>query len=101
MSYRRDLKRVRRARKLAKRQQRQLAQLELLGITAVTLHTTTGRLTIAIERQTGSPLVDTLRESLRDRRRALQAEARQLRQVWQANERLSAPTASAGETPLP
>ncbi len=101
MSYRRDLERVRRARKLAKQQQRQLLTLELEGIVAITLHSATQTLTVAIERPDGAQVVTTLQEALRDHRRALKTEARQLRQVWQANERLSAPAAGAGEAPLP
>ena len=82
MSYRRDLKELRRAQQLAKRQQRQLATLELAGLTAVTLHTHAGQLTIAIERLPGAPIVDVLREALRERRQALAAEAQQVRQDW-------------------
>lgn len=89
MSYRRDLKDLRRAGNLAKRQQRQLATLELAGLTAVTLHTHAQHLTIAIERLTGAPLVDVLREALRDRRQACAAEAQQVRQVWLEGEWLA------------
>jgi len=100
MSYRRDLKHLRRAGKLAKRQQRQLVTLELAGLTAVTLHANSQQLTIALERLSGAPLVDILREALRDRRQAFAAEARQVRQAWLEDEclegRLTPPA-----TPLP
>ena len=88
MSDRRDLQQLRRAGKRAKRQQRRLAQLELAGLTAVTLHAHTQQLTVIIERATGAPLVDVLREALRDRRQAFQAEARQVRQDWLEGETL-------------
>lgn len=99
MSYRRDLKRLHRAQKLAKRQQHQLATLELAGLTAITLHTHAGQLTIAIERLAGASLVDILQEALRDRRRVLQTEARQLLQDWQESEQLRAPQPSAADAP--
>ena len=101
MSYRRDLQQLRRARKLAKRQQRQLATIELVGITAVTLHANWEHLTIAVERLTAAPFVDILREALRDRRQALQQEARQLRRDWLEGERLDARPAPAAGPPLP
>lgn len=86
MSNRRDLKQLRRAGKLAKYQQRQLAMLELAGITAVTLYAHNQHLTIAIERPTGAPLVDVLREALRDRRQAFKTEAQQVRHAWLEDE---------------
>lgn len=101
MSYRRDLRQLRRARKLAKRQQRQLATIELVGITAVTLHANWEYLTIAVERLTAAPFVDILREALRDRRQALQAEARQLRRDCLEGERLDAGLAPVTAPPLP
>ena len=38
-------------------------------------------------------MVDTLLQTLRDRRRALKTEAQQLREDWQESEALQAPTA--------
>lgn len=101
MSYRRDLKQLRRASKLARRQQRQLANLELAGLTAVTLHAHTQHLTIAIERLTGAPLVDVLREALRDRRQACEAEARQVHQTWLEDELLEGRLIPPAPSPLP
>jgi hypothetical protein len=97
MSYRRDLKLLRRAQKYAKRQQRQLAELELAGLTAVTLHAHTKQLTITIVSATGAPFTDALREALRDRRQALQAEIRQLLLTWLEEEQVrDRPVPSAG-----
>jgi hypothetical protein len=79
MCYRKHLRQVRRARRRAKAQQRALLTLELEGFVALTLHTVTETLTVPIERQVGAQLADTLREALRERRRALKTEARQLR----------------------
>jgi hypothetical protein len=101
MSHRRDLKQLRRAGKQARRQQRQLAKLELTGLTAVTLHTHTQHLTITIERLTGAPLVDVLREALRDRRQACAAEARQVRQAWLEDEWLEGGLIPPTPNPLP
>ncbi len=101
MSYRRDLQQLRRAGKQAKRQQRQLAALELAGLTAVTLHAHAQQLTIPIERLTGAPLVDVLREALRDRRQALAAEARQVRHDWLEGEGLDGRRAPHAPSPLP
>ncbi|AMR29535.1 hypothetical protein A0257_22180 [Hymenobacter psoromatis] len=66
----------------------------MVGITAVTLHANSVQLTIAVERLTAAPFVDILREALRDRRQALQAEARQQLLNWQEGERLRARPAS-------
>jgi hypothetical protein len=88
MWYSKQLRLLRWARKVAKAQQYELLALELEGINAITLHTTTYRLTVPIERETGGQLVDTLREALRDRHRVLQTEARQLRQDWQESKAL-------------
>jgi hypothetical protein len=97
MSYRRYLKLLRRARKQAKRQMRQLAQLELTGLTAVTLHAHTRQVTITLASATGAPFTDALRESLRERRHALQAEARQLLLTWLEDEQLrDRPTLATG-----
>jgi hypothetical protein len=97
MSYRRDLKLLRRAQKHVKRQQRQLAELELAGLTAVTLHAHTKQLTITIVSATGAPFTDALREALRDRRQALQAEIRQLLLTWLEEEQVrDRPVPSAG-----
>jgi hypothetical protein len=88
MWYSKQLRLVRWARKVAKAQQYEMLALELEGITAITLHTTTHTLTVPIKRETGGQLVDTLREALRDRRRVLQTEARQLRQDWEESKTL-------------
>lgn len=90
MWYSKQLRLVRQARRAAKTQQYQLLALELQGITAITLYAGTQELTIAIERTAGAQVVDTLNETLRDRRRALKAEARQLRHDWQESEDLRA-----------
>ena len=79
MCYRKHLRQVRRARRRAKTQQRALLTLELEGFVALTLHTVTQTLTVPIERAIGAQVADTLREALRERRRALQTEAEQLR----------------------
>jgi hypothetical protein len=101
MSHRRDLRLLRRAQKLAKRQQRQLDALELTGLTAVTLHAHNQQVTIALTCPTGAPFTDTLREMLRDRRQALQAQTRQLRRVWLEDEQLcDRPDPTLG-SPLP
>jgi hypothetical protein len=79
MCYRKHLRQVRHARRRAKAQQRALLALELEGFVALTLHTVTETLTIPIEREVGAQVADTLREALRERRRALKTEAGQLR----------------------
>lgn len=79
MCYRKHLRQVRRARHRAKVQQRTLLALELEGFVALTLHTVTETLTVPIEREVGAQVADTLREALRERRRALKTEAGQLR----------------------
>lgn len=101
MSHRRDLRLLRHARKLVKRQQRQLAALELTGIIAVTLHAHDQQVTVALVCPTGAPFTDSLREVLRDRRQALRAETRQLRQVWLEDEQLRDRPDSAPGSPLP
>ncbi|TVT36927.1 hypothetical protein FNT36_23955 [Hymenobacter setariae] len=88
MWYRKQLRLIRRARRVARAQQHQLLIVELEGLTAITLHTHARQLTISIEREEAGQLVDTLREALRDRRRAWKQEARQLRQDWQESQRL-------------
>ena len=93
MWYSKQLRLVRRARKAARAQQHLLFALELEGIVALTLHSATGRLTIPVERAAGAQVVDTLLETLRDRRRALKTEAQQLREDLQKSEALKAPTA--------
>ena len=98
MWYSKQLRQVRHARRVAKRQQHQLLALELEGITAITLHAAARIVTIPVERPAGSQVVDTLREALRDRRRTLKIEARQLRQDWQESETLRA---RAGRTSQP
>lgn len=79
MCYRKHLRQVRHARRRAKAQQQALLALELEGFVALTLHTVTETLTVPIEREIGAQVADTLREALRERRRTLKTEARQLR----------------------
>ena len=100
MSYRRDLKQLRRAQKQAKRQLRQFAELELTGLTAVTLHAHTRQVTITLASATGAPFTDSLREALRERRQALQAEAQQLLLTWLEDEQLRDHPAPAAGLPL-
>ena len=88
MWYRKQLRLIRRARRVARAQQHLLLALEIDGLTAVTLYTHAQQLTISLEGATGGQLVDTLREALRDRRRALKQEAHQLEQAWEESERL-------------
>lgn len=90
MWYRKQLRLIHRARHVARAQQHQLLVLELEGLTAITLHTHARQLTISIEREEAGQLFDTLREALRDRRRAWKQEACQLRQDWQESQRLRA-----------
>lgn len=97
MWYSKQLRLVRRARRAAKTQQRELLALELAGLTAVTLHAGPQHLTIGIERAAGAQVVDTLNEALRERRRALQAEARQLHQDWQESVMLRARSSPTGQ----
>lgn len=101
MSHRRDLKLLRRAQQLAKRQQRQLAELELTGLTAVTLHAHAQRVTIALFSATGAPFTDTLRELLRERRQALQAQTHDVLQAWLEEELLRNQSAPAAGSALP
>ena len=103
MWYSKQLRQVRRAHKEARNQQHQLLALELTGIVAITLHSATQALTISIERAAGAQVVDTLREALRDRRRALKTEGRQLRQDWQESDALRARKALPNQpaAPLP
>jgi hypothetical protein len=101
MSYRRDLKQLRRAQKQAKRQLRQLTSLEITGLTAITLHAHTRQVMITLASATGAPFTDALREILRERRRALQAEAQQILLTWLEDEQLrDRPNLAAG-SPLP
>ena len=86
MWYSKQLRQVRRARQAARAQQHQLLALELEGIVALTLHSATQAVTVPIERAAGAQVVDTLREALRDRRKDLKTEARQLRLDWQESE---------------
>jgi hypothetical protein len=88
MWYSKHLRLVRRARQVAKTRQQQLLALDLEGIVALTLHSATQTLTVPIERPDGAQVVDTLREALRDHRRLLKVEARQLRQAWQESDGL-------------
>ncbi len=101
MSNRRDLKYLRRAQKQAKRQMRQLDKLELTGLTAVTLHAHTRQVTITLASPTGAPFTDSLREALRERRQALQAEAQHLLLTWLKDAHLRERSAPAAGPPLP
>ena len=101
MSHRRDLKLLRRAHKQAKRQLRQLAEFELSGLTAVTLHTHARQLTIPLVSTTGAPFTDVLREAVRARRQALQAETRQLLLTWLVDEQFPCSSAPAARIPQP
>jgi hypothetical protein len=101
MSYRRDLKLLRRARKQTKYQLRQLAKLEITGLTAVTLHAHTRQVTITLTSATGAPFTDTLREVLRERRQALQAEVKQLLDTWLEDEQLRTQSTPADGRLLP
>ena len=90
MWYSKQLRLVRRARKVARNQQHQLLALELDGIVAITLHSATQSLTVATEREAGVQVIDLLGQALRDRRRLLQTEIRQLRRDWQESDDLRA-----------
>lgn len=83
MSYHRDLKRLRRARQQLKRQRHALAALELEGIMALTIHSVTRSLTLAIQPEVRSELVDLLLEAIRQRRLVLKAEVIRAREDWQ------------------
>ena len=96
MWYSKQLRRVRRARQVARTQQHRLLDLELEGIVALTLHSATRTLLVPIERTAGAQVVDTLREVLRERRRALKTEACQLRRDWQESETLRAQKLPSG-----
>jgi hypothetical protein len=85
MWYQRQLRQLKRARQRTRMQQHALARLELEGIVALTLHTASRNLLVAVERETGAQTADMLREALRDRRRQLKAEARQLRRAAEEN----------------
>jgi len=78
MWYKQQLQRVRQARKAVKHQQDQLLILELEGVVAVQLHTLTSTLSLPISHEVASQLADVLREALRDRRKQLKGEAKQL-----------------------
>ncbi|MGI4743305.1 MAG: hypothetical protein ACRYG7_49775 [Janthinobacterium lividum] len=101
MSTRRDLKYLRRAQKQAKRQLRQLIKLEITGLTAVTLYAHSRQVTITLASATGAPFTDTLREILRERRQALQAETRQLLLTWLEDEQLRDHTVTSTGPLLP
>jgi hypothetical protein len=85
MWYQRQRRQLKRARQQAQVQQRLLFGLETEGIVALTLHTASRALTVAVERETGAQTADALREALRDRRRQLKAEAQQLRRAGAEN----------------
>lgn len=101
MIHRRDLKYLRRAQKQAKRQLHQLAKLELTGLTAVTLHAHTRQVTVTLVSATGAPFTDALREALRERHQALQAETQQLLLTWLEDEQLHDRLAPKANPPLP
>lgn len=83
MSYCLDLKRLRRARQQLKRQRHELLALELEGIVTLTLHSVIRSLTLPLQPETRSELVDLLLKTLRQRRVALKDEAAQTRENWQ------------------
>lgn len=86
MWYGKHLRRLRKARQVLKRQQ-QLLDLELEGLVAITLHSVTDRLTVTIEHEVIMQAVNLLREGLRDRRKQLKTEAKQLlRYNWSETE---------------
>ncbi|WBA44021.1 hypothetical protein [Hymenobacter canadensis] len=88
MGYSKQLRQIRQARKAVRAWQHQMLALELEGITALTLHSATKTLIIPIEREAGAQVIGTLLEALNERRKTLQAEARQLRQDWHEHELL-------------
>lgn len=96
MWYQRQQRQLKRARQQARAQQRLLFELEIEGIVALTLHTVFRTLTVGVEREMGAQTADALREALRDRRRQLKAEARQLRRAGAENASHRVGTASAG-----
>ncbi|GAB3637911.1 hypothetical protein GCM10027422_35010 [Hymenobacter arcticus] len=105
MCYRKHLRQVRHARRRAKAQQRALLALELEGFVALTLHTVTETLTVPIERAVGAQVADTLREALRERRRALKTEAGQLRRdggenAYRQGKAATVPAAQPPEDPI-
>lgn len=83
MSYRLDLKRLRRARQQLKRQRHELLALELEGIVTLTLHSVARSLTLALQTETRSELVDLLLKTLRQHRLVLKVEAAHTRENWQ------------------
>jgi hypothetical protein len=88
MWYKKQLKLVRGARQRAKQQQQQLGRLEVEGVLTLQLQTLTTTLTLPISAPVGAQVADVLREALRERRQALQAEARQLEQDWAESKEL-------------
>lgn len=78
MSYRRDRKRLRRARRQLQHQRRRLLDLDTEGLLTLTLHSLTRSLTLPLDPDTCSEVVDALLAQLRARRREL---ATQLAQV--------------------
>jgi hypothetical protein len=95
MWYQRQRRQLKRARRQARTQQQLLFELETEGIVALTLHTVSRTLTVAVERETGAQTADALREALRDRRRQLKVEDRQLRRAGAENASHRVGTASA------
>jgi hypothetical protein len=83
MSYRLDLKRLRRARQQLKRQRHELLALELEGIVTLTLHSVARSLTLALQSETRSELVDLLLEAIHQRRLVLMDEAAHTCESWQ------------------
>ncbi|MGI4736641.1 MAG: hypothetical protein ACRYG7_15820 [Janthinobacterium lividum] len=88
MWYGKHLRRLRKTRQTLKRQQQLLLDLEFEGMVAITLHSVTGKLTITLEHELIMQAADLLREGLRDRRKQLKIEARQLRRDWSETELL-------------
>jgi hypothetical protein len=101
MSYRRDLQRLRRAQKQLKRQLHKLSALDLAGIVTLTLHSLAQSLTLALQPETRSELLDLLLAAICQRRLALQGEADQTRENWQQElDRQKPPTLDEPSPPV-
>jgi hypothetical protein len=88
MWYGKHLRRLRKTRQILKRQQQQLLDLEFEGMVAITLHSVKSKITITLEHELIMQAADLLREGLRDRRKQLKTEAKQLRRNWSETELL-------------
>ena len=84
MSYRRDRKRLRRAQRQLQRQRRRLLDLDTEGLLTLTLHSLTRSLTLTLDPNTCSEVVDVLLAQLRERRRELAAQLAQVQEDQQA-----------------